>query len=358
MNLLALSLLLSAGPALAQTEIPFIALGHEPSPYLQGELIRYRLDQACDELSGICSSSDRLEGAKWLTVVDGETTHPMINRLEAQGDHGLRMKEIADLSTFNGYAAYAEELVRSLHAADPRYQKFDFEGIAQCGKNRVYLVNERYRHVLEADLKKKTLRRLPIPFGQIQELQDGGPNAGFEGLAVDCDHDRLYVAKERAPRRIYAINLKTFAIEDRFDVKVSKRFQAAISEYNGLKPALTIGPDFADLAFRDGYLYALERGAYEIAKIDPGTHQVVARLSFGEIALKHPASGAEAVSVKRLYDTGEPFGLAEGLVIGRDRILIALDNNEKPLYSDTAAALGATTANGAILLEIKRPKEF
>jgi hypothetical protein len=58
-----------------------------------------------------------------------------------------------------------------------------------------------------------------------------------------------------------------------------------------------------------------------------------------------------------LYNTGEPYGLAEGLAMDSEMIFIAFDNNKSPL-SKKASNQFKVKGRVSSILTFKRPKGF
>ncbi len=105
-----------------------------------------------------------------------------------------------------------------------------------------------------------------------------------------------------------------------------------------------IGPDIADLFFLNGFLYVLERNTFEISKIDPSSFKVLARVSYYETEMP-------------LYNSGEPFGLAEALYLTKNEIVIGFDNNATPLSAWSQLKYKVIGNYGSIIY-FKRPKGF
>lgn len=218
----------------------------------------------------------------------------------------------------------------------------DLEGLAYC-PDKLYIANEGLREVLQLDLRSRTLVTLPLAIDH-KALAAGGLNAGIEGIAVDCQKNLLFVAKERDPRYLLVFSIETGKLLRQGTPPASDRGgQKVINPKTGTG-LLSIGPDFADLAFDSGYLYALERNTYEIVKLDPKSFAPLARVSYFHYE-------------KSLYDTGAPFGTAEVLVLTDHEILIAFDNNGSPLSTVAYQKYGVSGPYGA-LMRFKRPQGF
>jgi len=210
----------------------------------------------------------------------------------------------------------------------------DLEGITFCGK-QIYVVDEATSTVVEIRSDGEAL----VHSLKLSTAQSSGDDAGasesaavgMEGIACDNAADILYLAWERQPRMIYAVDRSSFRVLDAFDVPAG--WQSPRSE--GGK---TVYADFADLYFEDGFLYALQRSDRTILKIAPREKRLVSklRLDFEE---------------SLYYEYNEPFGMAEGLFITSDRIYIVLDNNG-------TARIGNPQNTSPLLLEFARPAGF
>lgn len=257
---------------------------------------------------------------------------------------GLRfhLKKDLNFDKLKGAAEYKGSLkeVTEVSANDLRY---DLEGMTVCGTTR-YLINERVRHVLVIE-DDKLLKKLPIDFfSAYPDLFKGGSNAGFEGIAADCEGKMLYVAKERDPRVIFKVDMNSWRVIEAKDFATSDRSGQKVINFMTGVGLTDLGPDISDLFFQNGYLYALERNTYEITKIDPKDFTVIARVSYYR-------------SEKDLYQTGEPFGIAESLSMTKGEIWVGIDNNKKPL-SGVAQKQHQVQGNFPSFMVFKRPDGF
>jgi len=248
------------------------------------------------EISGLTIKDDRL-----LYVSDNEE-NTFIYEVDNQGT-----KEFIDLKKLEGSDLYFQSI--------QKYKKktkvlIDFEGITHC-EDKFYLANERLREVLL--VTKKEIRKLDIRLDNDKYISMGFNNKGFEGIAVDCENNHLYLAKERAPRRIFKIDLKTFNLIESFDLPHSDRQNQTVVNFFTLTGLMKVSPDFAGLSFHKGHLYVLERNTYEVSKIDPISKKVINRYSF--------------IKDARQFQSIEPFGVAEALFVEDDFIWIGFDNN-------------------------------
>lgn len=300
----------------------------------EGKVISVQPVKANLELSGIIKTP-----TGYYFVSDDGKDHYLYEG--TSGPDGIEVKKVLDLESSASGKKY-KETFKNHKELKEKNRRWDLEGIAQCG-SVFYLANERVREVFK--LAGNKIIPLKINFrAAFSRFDEGGANAGFEGIAVDCKNQIMYVAKEREPRQIFVINLKNLKISKIFDFHGSNRQgQLVIDPFtaNGL---LAIGPDIADMHFYNGFLYVLERNTYEVTKIDPNTFNVVGRMSY-------------YFASRPLYEKIEPFGLAEALAISDDRIYIGLDNNLTELSGYAKKQYGISGTTG-VLITIERPKGF
>lgn len=238
--------------------------------------------------------------------------------------------EAVDSKTFQAREFLAPRRTQANKQERPH---LDIEGIAKCGEH-FYLVDEEHQMVMVVDKERRAKERVldlrSIHRQKKTTFASETESAGLEGVACDEVNQILYVANERMFRMIYKINLKTFKVEDFFDVPAglnSPRFENGIFLASG----------FADLHFADGYLYAYQRNNRSVLKIDPKSKNLVASLSL----LFHESN---------FYETNEVFGMGEGLFVDRDKIFLALDNNGMQQKSSNKI--------DGLLLQFARPKGF
>ncbi len=224
------------------------------------------------------------------------------------------------------------------------------EGIA-CKGNYLFTVNEDPTRVYSFTIHNSQLKRNRQffidykSFGVDPERGDDY-NAGFEGIACDDKLRTLYLAKERNPRFILSVQLD----KSMRDGKVVSQFDVPAANYTFTDDSLGEKKTFSGLTFHEGFLYVLERRAYSIAKIDPKTKELVARLNFSNLKDKKHGS---------LYHGGTKFGLAEAIVFHDGKILIGLDNNGESVDVNNkwVNKLGLSGREPAIVT-LKRPSEF
>lgn len=210
----------------------------------------------------------------------------------------------------------------------------DLEGLAFC-RGRFLIVEEGVGAVIEVDGEGRAAsRRLDLQ--ALHEERGFAPaasskGAGLEGIACDEADGAVYVATEREHRMIYALEPGTLKPVDFFDVPGGWELPRFIAQ-------TPLYPDYADLFFSGGFLYALQRNSRQVLKIDPRAKTLLAvlTLQFRE---------------EDFYDYSKPFGMAEGLYLSEDRVYVLLDNNDVPRRGEPANS-------APLLLEFARPAGF
>ena len=202
----------------------------------------------------------------------------------------------------------------------------DLEGIDYCEQTGLYFIDEKFNRAYLFDGSGNS--QVIFNKGVLRDGIKWGTNSGLEGLAVDCERNILYLAKERSPRFIVIYDMEDDAVLDIFNLP---------DKYG----------DVSDLKYANGYLYLLERNENLITKINVETKQIVDQVSYRQIC-SHPEG--------KLYSHTE-YGLAEALLLTEDQIWIGLDNNGLP-FSRHARQTYQLTGNQPVLLKFKRPEGF
>jgi len=207
----------------------------------------------------------------------------------------------------------------------------DMEGI-DYANNRFYLIEEYKSDVYEVYIGNCKMRKLEIPWEKYNIDRSNWGNAGFEGIAIDAANQILYLAKEREPRRIFAVNLKT--------MEIAEPFQKQLVEGGG--------HDIADMKYENGYLYVLERGLGQVTRINIETREKVS-VSYQYFDYKDS---------KRLFVNENPqFGMAEALLLRNSEIWIGIDNNGNQV-SEYGKSVGLQKGNKTAIFVFKRPLGF
>lgn len=207
-------------------------------------------------------------------------------------------------------------------------EKFDLEAIDYANGN-FYLANEYTGSINILREGESNVEKLPIDFSKMDLDPGSWKNAGWEGLAVDETNEVLYLAKERQPRFILAVDMKNWTLTDQFDIPQ------------------TDSNDFSDLKFQDGFLYVLERNGNFVTKINPSTKEVVSKFHYKHIA-SHPSG--------KLFEPGK-YGMAEALLLTENEIWIGLDNNGLEV-SDFARETYNLNDKAPVILIFDRPEGF
>jgi hypothetical protein len=286
------------------------------------------------EISGM-----RKLGSSLLLVADDVTDTVIYQANQAKSQ--FKTSNYLDLKKLTGWEAVLKSARKS--AQKFRNNSFiDLEGIEVCGQE-MFLVNEGARQVWRI-INRTSIENIDIKWGKYLNEIGGAANAGFEGVAADCVKKRLYVAKERSNSFILEVDLKNGNVLRKITIPKSNRSGRKVINWKNGKSLFTIGPDIADLKIKDGFLYALARNSYEIVKIELSTGRVTGRVSY-------------FLSENGLYDSGEPFGLAEALEVVGNNIYVGFDNNGSPLGARTSATYGLSGDVG-IFGVFDRPKGF
>ncbi|MCY1293859.1 Esterase-like activity of phytase [compost metagenome] len=200
-----------------------------------------------------------------------------------------------------------------------RGNELDFEGISCDSAGNRYLVSETHAAVLQVPTAGEP-NWLLLPDNLIRQARASGMllhfNALLEGIAVDPQGDRLWLAAERERRGLMVLHKQQ-------STWLCTGGCVIFSEAGRERPPAPVGSeqrmprDFSDVAFLDEKLFTLERLAHQICRRKPSNGEVERCWSFAE----------EALADTRRY--GVPFGMAEGLWIDAEGAWVGLDNGGK-----------------------------
>lgn len=282
------------------------------------------------ELSGIAKKNDS------LYVVADKIHNHYIYKVGPNSPYA-ELHPHLNLIAMNGFYSFLLDVLLTNRGGRWLKYPLDLEGITYCGQSW-YLANEQARQIIK--IENNSLKILEVNWDEAFEklkipLKDIYVNAGFEGVAVDCQNAIMYVAQERQPRAIIAVNLNNLKVIEVFDIALAE-----------LKSKVT--PDFSDLYFESNYLYILERNDHIITKLRIKDKKIISRFSFRYL---------KGFDLKELYDTGKPFGLAEGLAMDEQSIYITMDNN-RSLISAKAKEYFGIHQEVAAILQFERPAGF
>lgn len=207
--------------------------------------------------------------------------------------------------------------MRSLATGLARGGKMDFEGLSCDGLGNRYLVSEAYAAVLRVN-PAGTAEWLNLPDSLVRQARASGMllrfNAMFEGIAVDPEANRLWLAAEHSRRGLLVMHRNQSSWQCTGGCVLlaegGHETPPAIMD-EGEQPLR-----FSGLAFHGGKLFTLE----------PVPHQICRRrLDTGAVERCWSYAGT-ALAEDRRYDT--PFGNAEALWIDEQSAWIGIDNNQ------------------------------
>jgi hypothetical protein len=205
--------------------------------------------------------------------------------------------------------------------------RLDLEGIDYC-KDRFYLINETTNEVIA--ITGEQVFTIPIDYEAFGENpRTWLKNAGYEGVAINCDKNILYLAKERQPRFIYEVDLDGGLIISKFNIPETE------------------SNDFAAMEYENGFLYLLERNGNYIAKVDAETKEVVAKVSYRQVC-SHPDG--------KLYEPSK-YGMAEALWLNDKEIWVGIDNNGISLSYHAINKYGLSGST-PVFIKFDRPAGF
>lgn len=207
-----------------------------------------------------------------------------------------------------------------LAATVARGGRLDFEGITCDAAGNRYVVSEGYASVLKLPVDGSAPFWLDISPSVVAQARAAGLlqhfNAIFEGVAIDPEGNRLWLAAEHSARGLLAVRRDgtQWGCGDTCVVMHEDGLIPLPKQLSG--PAFPPLPmDFSDLAFYHGKLFTLERVAHQICRRDLQHGAVEACWSFADVTLAE----------HRRYHT--PFGVLEALVVDDKGAWLGVDNN-------------------------------
>ncbi|AZF08744.1 hypothetical protein C4J93_0516 [Pseudomonas sp. R2-37-08W] len=231
---------------------------------------------------------------------------------------------------------------RTKAASFVRGGDLDFEGISCDAAGNRYIVSEAHAAVLQVPVAGDP-EWLKIAPGMVREARASGMllhfNALFEGLTVNPQGDRIWLAAERERRGLVSIKRgqSVWDCDGACVVLSEAGLEVQPAQFPNAK---AVSKDFADLALFNGKLFTLERNAFQICRRDTVTAKVELCWSFAD----------ETLRPERRYP--QPYGLAEALVVDADGAWIGIDNNfgaradgeKRPVVYRFAAPAGGWSA--------------
>lgn len=194
----------------------------------------------------------------------------------------------------------------------------DFEGIACDAAGNRYLVSEAHAAVLQLPVSGAP-NWLRLPPGLLSQARASGMlmnfNALFEGIAVDPEGKRLWLAAERERRGLLVAHRDNSAWR-------CEGSCVLLAEGGKIEPPPELGSarklpkDFSDLAFYRGKLFTLERLAHQICRRDLAQAKVERCWSFASAVL----------APERRYEL--PYGVAEALSLDDKGAWLGIDNGD------------------------------
>src|SRR5690606_30324780 len=150
--------------------------------------------------------------------------------------------------------------------------ELDFEGMSCDAMGNRYLVSEAFAAVLQIS-PVGDARWLPLPDRLVRQARASGMllqfNALFEGIAIDPEGSRLWLAAERERRGLLVLHRQ----QDSWHctggcVQLVEGGEEQAPEAIG---GHSLPLDFSGLAFLDGKLFTLERAGHRICRRSPET---------------------------------------------------------------------------------------
>jgi hypothetical protein len=208
-------------------------------------------------------------------------------------------------------AAIARPFVR--FSAPPEYAPpLDLEGIAVLDDGAMLLPSETHSSLLLVD----TGGSARFIMGSLTSVGAGllrKRNAGLEGVTT-LDDGSYLLAAEREPRGLISVDPAGCAAPSAWSMDEPRYGR------HGSR-----SPDFSDLSSFEGQVYALERNAHLVVRLE--------RAADGWRE-SDAWSFASTENDPELAYSDQTFGLAEGLAMDSERVFVVLDNNQDHKASD------------------------
>lgn len=192
----------------------------------------------------------------------------------------------------------------------------DYEGISCDAAGNRYVVSEANAEVLKVPVEGPPAW-LKLPAALVEQARAKGMlqhfNAILEGLAVDPQGERLWLAAEREQRGLLAVRREGegWRCKGSCVLRTEPGKEVLPPEIGGK----TVSRDFADLSLFEGKLFTLERSAYRICRRAVTTGKTERCWSFAQ----------EARVPARVYD--KPFAVTEALIVDKEGAWVGIDNN-------------------------------
>lgn len=208
--------------------------------------------------------------------------------------------------------------------------KADFEAV-DYDNSAFYVADERGTTIFKADdADSGVQQKLEINWTAIQNATGWG-NAGIEGIAVDPQGEKLYIAKERDPARLFVAPVAGGKVEEIFLADKPENF------------------DISDLKYEDGFLYFLNRHNYQVLKWNVERQAWNGAFDYSSVM----NAGGEMLYSKSRYP------MAEGLLLDERYIWIALDNNGRTFNTKNRWIKEyGFTGDDPVIVRFKRPDNY
>lgn len=296
------------------------------------------------DLSGLSFFNDRLvvvsdlENDKYIYTI-------IFNEREVQ------VRPLFDLKAASGFYSYhLKNLLFSFLPWKKHLSIWDIEGITTC-KNKVFLLNEELLDVIsyEEGVFKPVLRGLRSTIDDLlAKKQDDNDDkemsstlSGLEGIAIDCERNILYLAKEREPRALFSYNLKN-----------SKLSLLNTEDF----PQLPKEQDFSSLHFEYPYLYVLARMDLKIYKYHVQKQMVADVYDLGFVnGLR------KSWDLKSIYNKETQFSPIDGMTMDKNFVYLVVDQNNmniKKEFQSDFKYLKMDQAASSLFIIYKRPKDL
>lgn len=182
----------------------------------------------------------------------------------------------------------------------------DVEGLAYMGDGLVAVTDEVQQQLVIFRLPARpgvTINKQDAPTLALP-LRSSAHNKGFEGVAYDAVNDRIFVAKERDPRQLYAVTGVKASLDGKMQLKVE--------DFSDWIDRSVFARDISDLHFdeRTGHLLVLSDESKLIIELSTRGEVVSFRTLLGRFSdLKESANQPEGLTLDDegyLYVVSEP----------------------------------------------------
>lgn len=265
-----------------------------PSKILKAEITDERFD-----LSGICTRNNR-----WYVIADKPFNHFLYH-----------------IDTAGGKVTGKGRLSVNVPA------RLDMEGVDAYSEG-FFFCDERHSSVYF--FNGRDVSPVKMDWGAINI--DSWGNRGLEGLAIDTVNNMIYLGKERQPKKLFRVPFSGGKVEEAMvGLTREKQFQVA------------------DLKYRDGFLYILDRANYRVLKVNISGERISAVLDYSKV-LNHRG--------EKFYSKAR-YPMAEALLLTPSSVIIGLDNNGDELNNENFwVKQSGLAGDKPVILFFSRPEQF